>query len=299
MLRSRRPSIQSTRRGTATLIAARSATRWSPRCGSTRRTPVHTLPRESATDPAYVRARASIAAGPPSRPGGRSIHETPHPDVGRGVSRVVRMSGVAAAGESRVEATLERVLSDPLCTVRAVSVSVSAVSVSAAVTAVTGAGLAVAASVLGVRVRAEAVSGAEAVLTVVSEAVHGPRARGRGRSLGRTGVRSRGGKPRPWRGPPKPCRRARGRGVSSSQPNARAIFSSEASVVAMSSGGHGLGDRGADLVDEGAEAFLRRAAVVGERPAFSLGGDPAALDESMQLVAVQRAVGCDGARRRC
>ena len=85
------------------------------------------------------------------------------------------MSGVAAAGESRVEATLERVLSDPLCTVRAVSVSVSAVSVSvsAAVTAVTGAGLAVAASVLGVLVRAEAVSGAEAVLTVVSEAVHG------------------------------------------------------------------------------------------------------------------------------
>ncbi|MGI0519975.1 hypothetical protein ABY45_05375, partial [Microbacterium maritypicum] len=70
------------------------------------------------------------------------------------------MSGVAAAGESRVEATLERVLSDPLCTVRAVSVSVSVVSVSvsvvsvsAAVTAVTGAGLAVAASVLGVRVR--------------------------------------------------------------------------------------------------------------------------------------------------
>lgn len=86
------------------------------------------------------------------------------------------MSGVAAAGESRVEATLERVLSDPLCTVRtvsAVSVSVSVVSVSAAVTAVTGAGLAVAASVLGVLVRAEAVSGAEAVLTVVSEAVHG------------------------------------------------------------------------------------------------------------------------------
>ena len=83
------------------------------------------------------------------------------------------MSGVAAAGESRVETTLERVLSDPLCTVRAVSVSVSVVSVSAAVTAVTGAGLAVAASVLGVRVRAEAVSGAEAVLTVVSEAVLG------------------------------------------------------------------------------------------------------------------------------
>lgn len=79
------------------------------------------------------------------------------------------MSGVAAAGESRVETTLERVLSDPLCTVRtvSVSVSVSAVSVSAAVTAVTGAGLAMAASVLGVRVRAEA------VLTVVSEAVHG------------------------------------------------------------------------------------------------------------------------------
>ena len=71
------------------------------------------------------------------------------------------MSGVAAAGESRVETTLERVLSDPLCTVRAVSVSVSAVSVSvsAAVTAVTGAGLAVAASVLGVLVRAEAVHG--------------------------------------------------------------------------------------------------------------------------------------------
>ena len=79
------------------------------------------------------------------------------------------MSGVAAAGESRVETTLERVLSDPLCTVRTVS-AVSAVSVSAAVTAVTGAGLAVAASVLGVRVRAEPVSAAEAVLTVVSEA---------------------------------------------------------------------------------------------------------------------------------
>lgn len=134
------------------------------------------------------------------------------------------MSGVAAAGESRVETTLERVLSDPLCTVRtvrAVSVSVSAVSVSAAVTAVTGAGLAVAASVLGVLVRAEAVLGLALGAAAEASAERASKPRG---------------KPRPWRGPPKPCRRARGRGVSSSQPNARAIFSSEASVVAMSSG---------------------------------------------------------------
>ena len=87
------------------------------------------------------------------------------------------MSGVAAAGESRVEAALERVLSNPLRAVRSVPVPVpvSAVSVTvpAAVTAVTGIGLAAAASVVGVRVRAEPVSGSEAVLTVVSEAVLG------------------------------------------------------------------------------------------------------------------------------
>ncbi len=166
---SRRPSIQSTRRGDRDVIAARSATRWSPRCGSTRRTPVHTLPRESATDPAYVRARASIAAGPPSRPGGRSIHETPHPDVGRGVSRVCGCQASRPRVNPASKPRSNALLSDPLCTVRTVS-AVSAVSVSAAVTAVTGAGLAVAASVLGVRVRAEPVSAAEAVLTVVSEA---------------------------------------------------------------------------------------------------------------------------------
>ena len=76
---------------------------------------------------------------------------------------MLRGSGVATAGEARIETALERVLGDPLrtfWTMTAVAVGaasgVSGVSVSAVVTAVACAGLAMAASVLGVCIRAEA-----------------------------------------------------------------------------------------------------------------------------------------------
>ena len=59
--------------------------------------------------------------------------------------------------------------------------------------------------------------------------------------------------------------------------------------------GDGFLHLGADVVDDDAEAILRGATVVGERPAVALGRDPAALDEPMQLVAVQWAVGRGGA----
>ena len=88
---------------------------------------------------------------------------------------------------------------------------------------------------------------------------------------------------------------AAGAGVSSSQPKARAIFSSEARVVAISSSETASVTRRADAVDDGAEALLGRAALIGERPAVALGGDPAALDEPVQLVVVQRTTGGDGA----
>jgi len=53
--------------------------------------------------------------------------------------------------------------------------------------------------------------------------------------------------------------------------------------------GDGAGDLRADAVDGGAETFLRRAAFLGECPPVAVRFDPAAVDEVVQLVRVQRA----------
>jgi len=59
--------------------------------------------------------------------------------------------------------------------------------------------------------------------------------------------------------------------------------------------GNRVDDLGADAVDQGAEALLGGAAVVGECPALAVGRDPAAVDQAVQLVRVERAVVVGGA----